>query len=117
LFGFSQGAMVAADLCSRYPDSYAGAIIMSPGGMTNPHPATTPVLLHKNQSFWVVCMADEHPGNVELTRFYAKHLKALGTQVTKIEYPGIKEHTRPPDFKERFPEWIAAILKIEAKKD
>lgn len=117
LFGFSQGAMVAADLCTRFPDSYAGAIVMSPGGMTNPHASTVPVAQHRTQAFWIVCMAEEHPGNVELTRAYAKHLKALGSQVIKIEYPGIKEHTRPPDFRERFPEWIGAILKIDEKKN
>jgi predicted esterase len=115
LFGFSQGAMVAADLCTRFPNSYAGAIVMSPGGNTSPQAALVPVAQHKDQRFWLVCMADEHPGNVELTRAYAKHLKALGSQVTEIEYPGIKEHTRPPDFKERFPEWIAAILRLTEK--
>src|SRR5262249_33084411 len=36
LFGFSQGAMVAADVATQYPDSYLGAILMSPGGMGAP---------------------------------------------------------------------------------
>lgn len=116
LFGFSQGAMVAADLCTRFPASYAGAVVMSPGGMTSPQAATLPTKEHRNQIFWVVCMAEEHPANVELTRAYAKHLQALGSQVTKIEYPKIKEHTRPPDFKERFPEWIGAILHLPVRK-
>lgn len=110
LFGFSQGALVAGSLCMRFPESYAGAIMMSPGGMTTPQPGTIPLPQHKQQTFWVVCMAEEHPGNVSLTRTYAAQLKTLGSRVTKIEYPGIKEHTRPPDFKERFPEWISAIL-------
>jgi predicted esterase len=110
LFGFSQGAMVAADLCTRFPDRYAGAIIMSPGGITGPHPAETQQPRHKDLVFWVTCMADEHPANVNLTRAYATHLAALGSKVTKIEYPGIAKHTRPPDFQQRFPEWISAIL-------
>ncbi len=116
LFGFSQGAMVAADLCTRFPESYAGAIVMSPGGMTTSQAASTPVAAHKNQRFWLVCMANEHPGNVELTRSYAKHLQALGSQAKKIEYPGIREHTRPPDFQKRFPEWIADILQLDQKQ-
>lgn len=116
LFGFSQGAMVAADLCTRFPAFYAGAIVMSPGGMMNPQAATLPVSEHKNQIFWVVCMAEEHAANVELTRAYAKHLKALGSEVTKIEYPKVKEHTRPPDFKDRFPDWISAILHLPEKR-
>ncbi len=36
LFGFSQGAMVAADPAILYPNSYRGAILMSPGGMGAP---------------------------------------------------------------------------------
>lgn len=117
LFGFSQGAMVAADLCTRFPESYAGAIVMSPGGVTSPHAATVPVTQHRSQVFWVVCMAEEHPGNVELTRAYAKHLRSLGSKVTAIEYPGIKEHTRPPDFQKRFPEWVSVILALGVKKE
>lgn len=112
LFGFSQGAMVAADLCTRFPRSYAGAIVMSPGGMTGPQAAPVKMPEHGDQTFWVVCMAEEHPGNIELTRIYAQQLKGLGAKVTKIEYPKIKQHTRPPDFKECFPVWIGAILHL-----
>jgi predicted esterase len=32
LFGFSQGAKVAGDLAMNYPETYCGAIVMSPGG-------------------------------------------------------------------------------------
>lgn len=115
LFGFSEGAMVAADLCTRFPDSYCGAIIMSPGGIMGPQAAETAVAAHRSQIFWLTCMVEEHPGNVQLTRAYAQHLKGLGATATKIEYPGIKQHTRPPDFQERFPEWISAILRLPAQ--
>jgi predicted esterase len=116
LFGFSQGAMLAADLCTLYPQCYAGAIIMSPGGIGEPSASKIPMALHREQMFWVVCGAEEHPGNVRLTKYYAQLLKSLGATVTEIEYPGMKEHTRPPDFKEKFPEWIGQILKLNIKK-
>jgi predicted esterase len=32
LFGFSQGAKVAGDLATNYPETYCGAIVISPGG-------------------------------------------------------------------------------------
>jgi predicted esterase len=49
LFGFSQGAMVAADLATQYPDSYLGAIMMSPGGIGRPKGAADPKPAHKKQ--------------------------------------------------------------------
>lgn len=115
LFGFSQGAMVAADICSHFPDSYMGAIIMSPGGIGEPLPSGRALPAHAKQTYWCVCGAEEQPGNVALTKGYAKHLKSLGATVTLILYPSIKEHTRPPDFKERFTEWTKKILQLQTK--
>lgn len=116
LFGFSQGAMVAADLATQYPEDYLGAIIMSPGGMGEPKAAEVRKPEHKKQVYFCFCGADEHPGNVGLTKAYAKHLETvLGAKVTLKLYPGISKHTRPPDFMEKFPEWMAAILKSDTK--
>lgn len=116
LFGFSQGAMVAADLAAQYPDSYLGAIIMSPGGMGRPKAAAIRKPEHAKQVYFCFCGAEEQPGNVGLTKAYAKHLETvLGAKVTLKLYPGISKHTRPPDFMEKFPEWMAAILKSDTK--
>ncbi len=115
LFGFSEGAMVAADIATRYPGSYRGAVILSPGGITQPKPATKPAEGHKRQVYFLSCGSLEHPGNVKLTRYYAGRLQDLGATVAKKEYEGIKEHTRPPDFKERFPEWTVQILGLKEK--
>ena len=54
LFGFSQGAMVAADIASRYPDAYRGALLLSPGGITEPKPAAKPAEAHKQQIYFAV---------------------------------------------------------------
>jgi len=116
LFGFSQGAMVAADLATLYPESYLGAILMSPGGFGRPKAAKVRTPQHEKQVYFCFCGADEHPGNVELTKAYAKHLQTvLGAQVSLKLYPGVSKHTRPADFMEKFPEWTKAILKTKTK--
>ena len=112
LFGFSQGAMVAGDLSVLYPESYLGALIMSPGGFTHPHYPKETGPLHARQHYISVCGAGEHPTNVEWTRSYAAEARELTDHVTLKVYEGMKEHTRPPDFKVRFPEWIAQILNL-----
>jgi predicted esterase len=112
LFGFSQGASVAADLATLYPESYCGAILMSPGGMGSPKPLKTKLLAHSKQVFYCFCGAQEHPYNVGLTKAYARLLDTvLGAHVTLKLYEGVSKHTRPADFMEKFPDWMGEILK------
>ena len=116
LFGFSQGAMVAADLATLYPESYRGAILMSPGGMGGPKAAEQRLPAHATQVYFCFCGAEEHEGNVGLTKAYAQHLeKVLGAHVTLKLYEGVSKHTRPPDFMTQFAPWMGAILKPEVK--
>ncbi len=111
LFGFSEGGHVAADLATWYPDSYLGAIVMSPGGCSAPKPARVKVPGHQRQVYFCFCGEGEAEGNVKLTKLYAQYLtEALGAKVTMKLYPNVSKHTRPPDFMEKFPEWIASIL-------
>src|ERR1043165_1183648 len=77
LFGFSQGAMVAADLATLYPESYCGAILMSPGGMGSPKAAKVKLPAHAKQVYYCFCGAQEQAGNVGLTKGYAKHLETV----------------------------------------
>lgn len=117
LFGFSQGAMVAADLATLYPDSYRGAILMSPGGIGSPMASERKLPVHATQVYFCFCGADEHEGNVSLTRAYARHLeKVLGAKVTLKLYEGVSKHTRPPDTMAQFPVWMGAILKPDEKR-
>jgi predicted esterase len=112
LFGFSLGAMVAADLATLYPESYCGAILMSPGGMGSPKVAKVKLPAHAKQVYYCFCGAQEQAGNVGLTKGYAKHLETvLGAHVTLKLYEGVSKHTRPADFMEKFPEWMGEILK------
>ena len=118
LFGFSQGAMVAADLASIYPDYYLGAILMSPGGLGLPKATDQKSPKHASQKYFCFCGAKEHPGNVELTKAYAKHLElTLGADVTMKLYPEMEQHARPPDFLEKFPDWVKAILDESSPKN
>jgi predicted esterase len=115
LFGFSQGAMVAGDLSLLFPASYRGALLLSPGGMTAPHFPQSRKAEHAGQVYVSVCGAGEHPGNVRLTKAYAAAAKEVTEKVELKLYPGMKEHTRPPDFKVRFPVWIGTILDVSPK--
>jgi len=116
LFGFSQGASVAADLATNYPESYRGAVLMSPGPVSQPKPAKVQIPAHKNQVCFCFCGAEEHPSNVRPIKAYAILLeKGLGATVTLKLYAGIDKHDRPPDFAEKFPEWMTAILKNDKK--
>jgi len=112
LFGFSQGAMVAADLASLYPENYCGAILMSPGGMGSPKAAKVKLPAHSRQVYYCLCGGQEQSGNVGLTKAYAKRLETvLGARVILKLYEGVSKHARPADFMEKFPEWMGEILK------
>lgn len=111
LFGFSQGAKVAADLATLYPENYLGAILMSPGGFKAPKAAKIQRPEHAKQVYFCFCGAEEQEGNVKLTKAYAAHLeRVLGARVTLKLYPGVAKHARPPDFMQKFPEWVSSIL-------
>ena len=90
LFGFSQGAVVAADLATLYPESYRGALVMSPGGFKPPNAAKARKPEHERQVYFCFCGAEENEFNIRLTRAYAKHLdQILGAKVTLKLYPGV----------------------------
>lgn len=116
LFGFSQGAMVAVELASLYPESYLGAVVMSPGGIGPPKIAEVRKPQHERQTYFCFCGAEENHATVALTKACARYLeKVLGATVTLKFYPGVARHERPPDFMEKFPQWMAAILKPAAR--
>jgi predicted esterase len=112
LFGFSEGAMVAGDLCALYPSEYRGGILMSPGGITDPKAKSKTPELNKSQVFFIFCGAKENALNVQWSETYAALFKQWGCTVTLKEYPDQEKHERPADFKEQFPNWICAILGI-----
>jgi len=108
--GFSQGAQVGLEVAARDPARFAGAIVMSPGTRA---PARLdeikPAPLLAQRGFVVVCGAKEHPGNVALAAEDARWLQAAKARVRHKPYPGMSAHTFPPDFADRFPEWVRFI--------
>jgi predicted esterase len=113
-FGFSQGAQVGLDVAVRYPEEYAGSIVLSPGAQPHLEDVKPSPLLAK-RGFVVSCGADEHPGNVRLTSLDATWLRQAKAQLIHKTYPGVSAHTFPPDFEERFPEWVKFILKARGE--
>jgi predicted esterase len=113
-FGFSQGAQVGLDIAVRYPEEYAGSIVLSPGAQ--PHlNDLKPAPLLTRRGFVLSCGGDEHPGNVKLTAQDADWLRHAEARVIHKTYPNVSAHSFPSDFYERFPEWVRFILKVRAE--
>lgn len=110
-YGFSQGGTLAAELAARHPDEFAGGIVLSPGCRWTLPPLTENPGIAR-QTFFVSCGQLEAEGNVLQARYYARRLRELGATTQAREVPGDAKHHWPTDFKDRFPEWVAAILKL-----
>jgi predicted esterase len=109
LMGFSQGACAAAELAQSDPKAFAGAIVMSPGGLSPASFKSDPEF-SKTQGYVAVVGAREMLGNVFLTRLYGESFKRLGARLELKEYPGVSAHSFPEDFEERFPHWVKFVL-------
>lgn len=108
--GFSQGAQIGLEVAVRYPEEFAGSIVLSPGA--EPHlDELKPLPLLAKRGYVICCNAKEHPGNVQLTAMDANWLRRAKAQIIHKEYPGVSTHSFPKDFGERFPEWVKFILK------
>jgi predicted esterase len=108
--GFSQGAQASLEAAVRYPEFYAGAIVLSPGNregskLANVQPS--PELA--NRGFVFVVGAGEHPGNVQLTAQDALWARRAGAKVIHRPTIAQTQHTFPGDFENCLPEWIKFI--------
>jgi predicted esterase len=116
LFGFSQGGMVSAELAGRHPQRFAGAILLSPGSVSNlPDFQLAPQDENRRQGLVAVCGAGEHPSTVNRTKRYAVLYENQGRRVYLKLYPGMNQHTLPPDFSEKFPIWCKFVLDPAAR--
>ncbi len=112
--GFSQGAQVGLEIAVRNPEEFAGAIVLSPGARSQLRDLPQSPLLTR-RGFVVACGAKEAPGNVRLTESDADWLRGANAPVREKEYPGIAEHAFPPDFHERFPDWVRFIEQVRGE--
>lgn len=115
LFGFSQGASVAADLAARHPTRFAGAILLSPGADSESPAATWQgTSENQRQGIVAVCGAGESRAVVARTNQYGEAFKSAGARVLLKIYPGMNKTSLPPDYSERFPVWGRFILDPDA---
>lgn len=111
LFGFSQGGMVSAELVARHPQRFAGAILLSPGSVSGADPSRLPRFPEgRRPGLVAVCGAGEHRATVNFTKGYAAAYQSRGARLYLKVYPGMKQHTFPPDFSEKFPVWGKFVL-------
>jgi predicted esterase len=108
-FGFSQGAVLSAELAARHPDEFSGAIVLSPGCQFK-IAVLPPSAAIAKQSYFISCGQKEEAGNLWFARYYAAQLRELGATTTLREVEGVSAHHRPSDLKDRFPEWATAIM-------
>ena len=108
LFGFSQGAQVAAELAARDPKRYAGAIVLSPGGLPSPDSS-----VFGSQCPPGLCPGGRRPRTAGQRPAYRGIRSAVSrrcAQVRHKEYAGVAQYALPTDYFEVLPEWIDFIL-------
>jgi predicted esterase len=116
LFGFSQVAKVAkvaGDLATNYPETYRGAIVISPGEKNNPGDPTSSSSRYRRQVYYCLVGEKESYGNVSLTREYASDAGRPGAKVHHKVYPKISEHATLPDYEDSLKTWLQDILKTK----
>jgi predicted esterase len=116
LLGFSQGAQMSAEIAARHPDKFVGAIVMSPGTLSE---RSLDGIGHSGDlaqyRFVVVAGAGESPRTVARAHADADRLTALGGDVFTRIYPDMNTHAFPPDFERALPRWIGFVLGTEEK--
>ena len=110
--GFSQGAQVGLEVAVRYPEEFAGSVVLSPGAEPQLN-SLKPSPLLASRGYVLSCGGQERPGNVLLTASDADWLRRAEAKIIHEPYPGVSAHALPQDFYERFPEWLTFILKAE----
>jgi len=114
LFGFSQGAKVAGDPAMNYPETYCGAIVMSPGGKKdNPDDPTSSSSRHRRQVYLCLVGENEPYGNISLIREYASDASRIGAEVHHKVYPEISGHAARSDYENSLKTWLQDILKTK----
>ena len=110
LLGFSQGAQMAFEIAMTYPETFSGAIVLSPGSKAWRNLAglrSDP--FHRRQAYVFCCGENEHPRTVTTTRNDAESAEKIGAKTQLLITPGMRAHTFPPNSQDRLPEWIRFI--------
>ncbi len=103
LFGFSQGGWLSGELALRYPDRFAGAIVLSPGNSSGiQFVKPEPDARHQGQRIVAICGAGEHPNTIECTQRCAAVFESVGARVYQKSYPNMNTHSFPPTIGQGF---------------
>lgn len=111
LFGFSQGAMMSAEIAVLDASRYAGAIVLSPGGNNNPNAALFKPGSGQKQTYILSVGQGEHLGNKLMTATYMGLLQKAGADVEHIVNPNQQGHSLPPNYFADLDRWVTKILK------
>jgi hypothetical protein len=65
---------------------------------------------HKTQGYAVLSGADEHPHTVARAKGYTEVFDQLGLRQQSKLYPGVRQHSFPADYSQRFPHWVKFAL-------
>ncbi|MFJ2484185.1 hypothetical protein ACIOWE_28455 [Pseudomonas sp. NPDC087598] len=103
LMGFSQGSQHAGALLAEHPEDYAGALLVSPGGM---QPTPTVSKAHGKRVF-VINGKKEGPGNQQMTVDF-RQLFSEGNEVKSRTHEG--GHFYPDDWKTSFPQALRWVM-------
>jgi predicted esterase len=103
LLGLSQGAGHAAALVALHPESYAGAIVFSPGG--KPEPPTTFASAGPARPLYVTIGRREPAGNKQLAKLWADNWRKAGWPVREESHAG--GHHVPRGWDSEFPKVLS----------
>lgn len=111
LVGFSQGAQVAAEIASRDPETFAGAISLCLGAKKGTALASIakPSPLLAARTFVVIDGETEGAENIAMGNADAAWLTAKRALVLRHVYPGMG-HSFPPDALDNFEIWTRLVL-------
>jgi predicted esterase len=103
LMGFSQGSQHAGALLAQHPDDYAGALLLSPGGM-QPTPTESKA---RGKRVFVINGEKEGPGNQQMSADFRK-LFSDGNEVKSRTHEG--GHFFPDDWSTSFPQALRWLM-------
>jgi len=117
LYGFSQGGAAAGELALRYPERFAGVLLLSPGTATKvtlddvvPTPAHARLILRCDAA------AGEAGSTVETTRQYCAAGERVGARTRLRLVEDATAHAFPEDFRAVFTGWVRAALAAAGSK-
>ncbi|HOU90373.1 MAG TPA: alpha/beta hydrolase-fold protein, partial [Polyangiaceae bacterium] len=115
LYGFSQGGAAAGELALRYPERFAGVLLLSPGTATEVtlgDVVATPA--HARLILRCDAAAGEAGSTVKTTRQYCAAGERLGARTRLRLVEDATEHAFPEDFRAVFGGWVRASLAAAA---